>query len=79
MTRILTAIVVAIALILIAILAIVIVNYFNPLKNKDATSSGNFIIIEDFIGRSIKIPTNIQRVVALGPGSLRLLSYLNAL
>lgn len=79
MTKVLTAIVVAIVLILIAISAIVVVNYVNSLKNKDATGSGNFIVVEDFIGRSIKIPTNIQKVVALGPGSLRLLSYLNAL
>ncbi|MEM4789659.1 MAG: iron ABC transporter substrate-binding protein, partial [Ignisphaera sp.] len=53
--------------------------YFVFATNERAVGSTNFIVVEDFVGRSVKIPNNISRVVALGPGALRLLIYLNAL
>ncbi len=44
--------------------------------NKNSKES--FITITDTLGRSVKVPTNVTRIVAAGPGALRLIVYLNA-
>ena len=36
------------------------------------------ITVTDFLNRTVTIPRNIKRVVAIGPGALRLIAYLNA-
>jgi len=41
-------------------------------------SSAGYITVQDSLGRTVKVPTNVTRVVALGPGALRILVYLNA-
>ncbi len=37
-----------------------------------------YITVTDFAGRSVKVPVGASRVVAVGPGVLRLVSYLGA-
>jgi len=36
-----------------------------------------YIEVTDFLNRTVRIPRNISRVVAIGPGALRLVTYLN--
>ncbi|NPA47587.1 MAG: iron ABC transporter substrate-binding protein, partial [Thermococci archaeon] len=36
------------------------------------------ITVTDMLGRTVKVPANVSRVVAVGPGALRILVYLNA-
>jgi len=43
-----------------------------------AKTSQGYITITDTLGRTVKVPTNVTRVVAVGPGALRILVYLNA-
>ncbi|WP_297516454.1 iron ABC transporter substrate-binding protein [Thermococcus sp.] len=42
------------------------------------SSSAGYITITDTLGRTVKVPANVSRVVAVGPGALRILVYLNA-
>ncbi|WP_457742738.1 iron ABC transporter substrate-binding protein [Thermococcus sp.] len=37
-----------------------------------------YITVTDLLGRTVKVPANVTRVVAVGPGALRILVYLNA-
>lgn len=37
-----------------------------------------YVTITDFTNRTVKIPKNVGKVVAVGPGMLRLITYLNA-
>lgn len=43
--------------------------------NAVAQSEGDQVTITDMLGREVTIPAQIERVVALGPGTLRLLAY----
>ncbi|NJE48978.1 iron ABC transporter substrate-binding protein [Thermococcus sp. 9N3] len=43
-----------------------------------STTSPGYITVTDMLGRTVKVPTNVSRVVAVGPGALRILVYLNA-
>lgn len=45
---------------------------FNTHENKDCIS------INDMLGREVKVPKNVLRIVAVKPGALRILSYLGA-
>ncbi|MFP4620722.1 MAG: iron ABC transporter substrate-binding protein [Bacteroidales bacterium] len=38
----------------------------------------NSRLVEDMLGRKVRIPENIKRVIGIGPGALRLLVYLQA-
>ena len=42
------------------------------------SSSAGYITITDTLGRTVKVPVKVSRVVAVGPGALRILVYLNA-
>lgn len=71
---------VIVAILVIAVTAAVTAYYYiyrSPSEKPEG--SDNFIIVKDFADREVKVPKNIQRVVAIGPGMLRLVSYLNAL
>jgi iron complex transport system substrate-binding protein len=37
-----------------------------------------YVVVKDVMNRSVRIPQNLSRVVAIGPGMLRLITYLNA-
>ena len=41
-------------------------------------SKASYVQITDALGRTVKVPANVSRVVAVGPGALRILVYLNA-
>lgn len=36
------------------------------------------VTVKDLIGREVKVPNNVERIVAAGPGALRIIVYLNA-
>ncbi|MCD6372372.1 MAG: iron ABC transporter substrate-binding protein [Thermococcus sp.] len=48
-----------------------------PTSNSPEKAPG-YITITDTLGRTVKLPANVTRVVAVGPGALRILVYLNA-
>jgi iron complex transport system substrate-binding protein len=37
-----------------------------------------YIVVTDVMNRTVKIPQNLSRIVAIGPGALRLVAYINA-
>lgn len=41
-------------------------------------TQAGYVTITDFANRTLTIPRNISRIVAIGPGMLRLVTYLNA-
>ena len=43
-----------------------------------AAGGAGYITIVDLLGREVRVPANVTRVVAVGPGALRILVYLNA-
>jgi len=45
---------------------------------KTSSASSGYITVTDTLGRTVKVPANVSRVVAVGPGALRILVYLNA-
>ncbi len=76
---------IAIALIVltIAITASVIYFIYIPIYMYRGLEPGGVakehIYIVDIANRSVKVPRNLSRVVAIGPGVLRLVSYLNSI
>ncbi len=42
------------------------------------TMKEEYVVVKDVMNRSVRIPQNLSRVVAIGPGMLRLITYLNA-
>jgi len=46
--------------------------------NANAETKKTTIIVMDALGRSVDVPTDVGKVVAVGPGALRLVVYLNA-
>ncbi|WP_297436100.1 iron ABC transporter substrate-binding protein [Thermococcus sp.] len=49
----------------------------SPTVTSSSASQG-YTTVTDMMGRTVKVPTNVTRVVAVGPGALRILAYLNA-
>ena len=43
-----------------------------------ATKGPAYVTVTDALGRGVKVPASVSRVVAVGPGALRILVYLNA-
>ena len=51
----------------------------SPTSNSTkSNSSAGYITVQDSLGRTVRVPANVSRVVAIGPGALRLIVYLNA-
>ena len=46
--------------------------------SKEEAETQAYFIVADVLNRPVKIPKNLSRVVAIGPGALRLVAYLNA-
>lgn len=44
-------------------------------ESKETTGK---VKVTDMLGRSVEVPEKVERVVAIGPGALRLITYLNA-
>ncbi|MEM3980942.1 MAG: hypothetical protein QXF79_06790, partial [Ignisphaera sp.] len=61
MPKTLTVIAIAITLIIVMVLTAIVLKYFVFVMNERAVGSTNFIVVEDFVGRSVKIPNNISR------------------
>jgi len=40
-------------------------------------STGETIVVKDLAGREVAVPKNVERIVAAGPGALRIIVYLN--
>ncbi|WP_461867077.1 iron ABC transporter substrate-binding protein [Thermococcus sp.] len=46
--------------------------------NQNSGSTQTSITITDMLGRSVELPAHVTKIVAAGPGALRLMVYLNA-
>lgn len=70
-----------IAIVVVAIATVATLNPFallnRPSVEQGQTPTNNYVI--DFMGRNVTLPERVTKVVAIGPGSLRLVCYLNAL
>ena len=71
--------IIAVAIVLALAIAIPII-YGNLFSNKSLEESPgeDYITITDFANRTVKVPRGIKRIVAIDPGTLRLVAYLNA-
>lgn len=45
---------------------------------RSESPDGKYVEVVDYLNRSVKVLKNVGRVVAIGPGTLRLITYLNA-
>ncbi|NJE08521.1 iron ABC transporter substrate-binding protein [Thermococcus sp. M39] len=50
----------------------------NTSQSSTVTQTQEYLTIIDMIGREVKVPAKVERIVAAGPGALRLIVYLNA-
>jgi iron complex transport system substrate-binding protein len=57
--------------------ALLILAVFSLAEPAFAAASGDRTV-QDMAGRSVRVPTSVKRIVALGPGALRLVVYLGA-
>ncbi|MEM1897046.1 MAG: ABC transporter substrate-binding protein [Ignisphaera sp.] len=69
---------VIVLLIAISILTVVFIARYFAVGTAKERLEENYISIVDFVGRNVTIKTSISRIVAIGPGVLRLVAYLNA-
>ncbi len=53
-------------------------SYISSSKVPQTKSSPKYMVVTDMLGRKVKVPTNVTRIVAVGPGALRIIVYLNA-
>ncbi len=61
------------------LLVLMVVSISGCIGNDTITESGKATItVTDALGRSVEVPAKVSRVVAVGPGALRLVVYLNA-
>jgi len=68
--------IVMIAVLPVAIILVAIVLWFFPGTRKLSVKGRT---VTDLAGRKVTVPNKIERLIALGPGSLRLVAYLNAM
>ena len=76
----LTIIYIVIAILIISVVgyyALVFIQKTTPTQTPSPTTPA-YIEVVDFANRTIRVPRNISRIVAIGPGALRLVVYLNA-
>lgn len=73
----LTKVQIAILIVLVVAAAIaaslMMMRYYSP---QQMSSSARYVV--DIVGRNVTLPKNVSRIVAIGPGMLRLICYLNA-
>ena len=60
-------------------LALVLVLAFASSCATPAKTAGDQVTVTDLVGRQVKIPAKVNRVIAIGPGALRLYVYAGAL
>jgi iron complex transport system substrate-binding protein len=71
LTRIQPALLIAVIVVAAALSYFTVKSYITPEKTLET-------YVEDILGRKVALPQKINRVVAIGPGMLRLVYYLNA-
>ncbi|CAB49918.1 iron ABC transporter substrate-binding protein [Pyrococcus abyssi] len=59
------------------ILALILVAFILGCIGENPSSSKG-VTIKDMLGRSVEVPKEVHRIVAVGPGCLRIIVYLNA-
>jgi len=67
--------------VLSALISLMIALSFSGCVDNTAESSGEItktVEIVDMVGRTVEVPTDIQRIVCSGPGCLRLVTYVQA-
>lgn len=65
-------------IVLISILSVVMLFTFYREVRVGGPVEKEYIEVIDYLNRSVKVARDIRRIVAIGPGALRLVSYLNA-
>ncbi len=72
---------VKLALVLLIAIVVLTVSYatYMLLQSEHGSSlQGEYFEVTDFNNRTVKVPSKVSRIVAIGPGMLRLVVYLNA-
>jgi len=65
-------------LLLVAVLVAASLSAGVLLKLRTREGVAGPVVVQDLLGREVTVPENLTRVVAIGPGALRLLCYLGA-
>ena len=74
-----TRLALVLAVALVVLVAVIAYSAYVVLQSGQAPrASSGYVEVIDFANRTVKIPDNVSRIVALGPGMLRLIAYLNA-
>jgi iron complex transport system substrate-binding protein len=69
---------VALIVVALALTAAILVLAHNAAPGKEGGGTGGSRVIVDALGRHVTVPVNVSRVVAVGPGALRIVVYLGA-
>jgi iron complex transport system substrate-binding protein len=78
LTKVQAAALAAIAMLAVAAACILPSNYFGPSRQGQGQPPQAPVVVRDILGRNVTLPSKVERVVAIGPGMLRLVCYLNA-
>ncbi|MEM0310822.1 MAG: ABC transporter substrate-binding protein, partial [Ignisphaera sp.] len=73
-----TLVIVIVIAIAIAVIGVSYLLLHMERTSKEEAETQTYFTVTDILNRSVKIPKNLSRVVAIGPGALRLIAYLNA-
>jgi len=73
------AIVITVIVVVLVLSVAMFISYRNLFIIKSSEESPGYVVVTDFVNRTVRIVKDIRRVVAIGPGALRLVVYLNAL
>lgn len=68
----------AVTVVLVVVLIAAIIVAFKPNFSGTTEQQPETIQIIDMLGRNVTVPTNINRIVGVSPGCLRLLTYMDA-
>jgi iron complex transport system substrate-binding protein len=55
-----------------------IVLVFSSCNNNSRLSPGDSVVVKDMLGREVKVPSEVKRIIGLRAGALRLLIYMDA-
>lgn len=76
LTKVQTAILIILIVAAAIAASITVTHYYTSQTSQQPSPTVSYIV--DIIGRNVTLPTNVSRIVAIGPGMLRLVCYLNA-
>ena len=63
---------------LLKVLSLVVLIVFVSGCLRSQSTGETTVVVKDLSGREVAVPKNVERVVAAGPGALRIITYLNA-